>query len=267
MIQAGWTVLHARKKNAPHPLQAFPPPPDQNLNNPYAQNQMMYPAGPDPDAPPLAPVQEGPLPNVDPNAMPYMGEKQSMDQYAQSSTFPPVQPEDVCDGQTYPSVRKDRSHNKRRRASTGTRYNDDVDSYYSRSPTRGRRHSYSGQGSQDYIMPPPAQPVDDVPATSPISLYGPEEYRRRLEQQRRSRRKSLVQPSSMQFDPQTGRYVEPAERFVQRSSQGLPSLEEEEDEEAIRADRLRPDDPRLRQDGFANRTMVWKRLQRNTGIL
>lgn len=288
--QGGWIVLRARKKNAPPHAPPPPPPPfaDQSFppgpapqemyNDPYLpQNHMAYPPppplGPDPNAPPPAPIQEGSIPTGDPNAMPYMGGEshntnQGLSQNPELTPFPPE--EEHQDIQQDMSPRRERSHSKsrRRRASTGTRFEEDIDSYYSRSPTlRSRRHSYAGGGQSGlgYVLPPPAHPADDVPATSPISLWGPEEYRRRLEYQRRSRRRSLVQPS-MQFDPHTGRYVEPAGRFVQRSSQVLPNLEEEEDEEAIGIRPLSLADPTLRQDGFANRTMVWKRLRRNSGI-
>lgn len=210
------------------------------------------------DVPPAAPVQIDPLPAVDPNALPYMGEKQDVH-------IPEVQ----YNSQEENGLPQGGSHERKRRGSTGTRYTTDNESYHARSPTRRdrrRSYTYGSRGSQDYILPPSAPAIDNIPATSPISLYGPEESRRRIEQQRRSRRRSLVQPG-MPFDPHTGTYVEPAGRFVQRSSQALHNVEEEEDDEIARIGQLNSGDPRSRQDGFANRTRVWKRLQSNSGII
>lgn len=253
-------------------MQAIPPPPLEPMHNDPYPPPAPYPAGPDLNAPPPPPMNEGPLPEGDPNAMPYMGEKQNdLPPAGQFMNNPPPQEGLLSPRQDATSHigSQGRGSPRRRRASTGGRYNsNDIDSYNSRSPSpRQRRYSYRDNPNR-FDDPPSGQPMayaDDVPGTSPISLYGPQEYQRRLEQQRRSRRQSLVQPT-MQFDPNTGGYVEPAGRFVQRSSQRLPDLEEEEDE-INRAVQLRPGDPRLKQDGFATRTRVWKRLQNNTGIV
>lgn len=162
-------------------------------------------------------------------------------------------------------TRHRRRRKKKRRATTGGSYiSDDIDPYYD----TDRRHSYN-YGSrypppgQNYIIPPVqhmSQVNEDYVATTPISLYGPNEYRRRLEEKRRTRRQSLIQPA-MEFDPTTGRYIEPAGRFNARTQQMLPGLQEEDVDDADMQVQLRAADPRFRQDGFANRTKVWKRLQ------
>lgn len=96
-------------------------------------------------------------------------------------------------------------------------------------------------------------------ATTPIDLYGPQEYQRRLEQHRRSRRQSLTQPT-LQYDPVQGRYVQPANTFGQRTFDTVP--EEDEEEEQIVPQPPPTNDPRISRDGFANRAREWKRLQR-----
>lgn len=290
--QGGWTVLHAKKARAAPLMQSMGPAvatgPGPSMAGGFDDPYGGDPFGADPAAPPPMPMDGGPHdPGMADLNDPMMGGNPAMEfgpEAGGGDMPPPVDQGEVpqdglhggtsSSGSSSPRTPKKR-RGRRRRASTGTSYRtDDVDSYYGDSPSyRDRRHSYSyGQNypppGQTYGMPPlqQAPPANDYGPTTPISLYGPQEYRRRLENQRRARRRTLTQPA-MQYDPNTGQYIEPAQNFNARSMQPLSHVQEEEEEEYVQQMQQRPGDPNLRQDGFANRTRVWKRLHNDSGLI
>ena len=142
--------------------------------------------------------------------------------------------------------------------SQGTGGPDDVDSYYLRSPTlRGAprppaRLAFAGSARQQQ------QHLSPIPASSPVTLYGPLEQQRRVEQVRRSRRMSLTAPAAgeMQQHQQTGNGFRV--RSMDPAANAIP-----EDEEENTAAMALPNH-RVSRDGFAHRAQEWKKLQRMT---
>ncbi|KAK9895789.1 hypothetical protein P389DRAFT_69682 [Cystobasidium minutum MCA 4210] len=257
MFFAGWTVLQARKLRGMQPMQTMQQQQPMMGEAPFMADQM--PPGPPFDdggfdegqfdegqPPPLDPGQEG-MPPIE--GMPPDGE--------------PMEDEDESPRSPRRSRRKKKS---KRRSSRGSYESDDLesccDSYLP--PPVPRRHSYSY--GQEYIPPPQLAPVADFVPSTPISLYGPQEYQRRLENRRRARSRSLSQPV-MQFDPNTGQYITPAGNSNARTTQMLPNVQEEEEEDVTMQAAQRVTDPNMRQGGFANRTRVWKRLQNDSGLI
>lgn len=137
--------------------------------------------------------------------------------------------------------------------SAGTGVGNDVDSYYLRSPTvRGTaprppaRVAFADSARQQ--------------ATSPVTLYGPLEQQRRVEQARRSRRMSLTAPAIGEMpnahDTQAGG------GFNIRSQDPMASVIPEEDEEENVAAAVALPAYRVPRDGFAHRAQEWKKLQK-----
>lgn len=135
---------------------------------------------------------------------------------------------------------------------------DDVDSYYLRSPTlRGgaprppARVAFADSARQQQHLSP-------MPASSPVTLYGPLEQQRKVEQVRRSRRMSLTAPAVGEM-PQ---YQQGGTGFHQRSLDPMSTAIPEEEDEETAAVTLQ--NHRVSRDGFAHRAQEWKKLQRMT---
>jgi hypothetical protein len=292
--QAGWTVSHAKRSGAAakgSTAAAAVPPPAGGMD-PYGSGGGF--GSPD-DAMSVGGGGGGSFPgdNLDTGdpmmGNPVMDDPMMEEKGAMTGTIMPPDPEEKDhaleaslaaenqsvkssksgDGESEKHRRHSHSHKhkRHRRKRAPSFVTEDIDSYYERSPPIYRSSAppppHSRRTSHAYgyepAAPPAAHHADYAAVSSPISLYGPQDSRRILEQQRRLRRRSLSQPAQ-QFDPSTGTYVQPASRFGERAVQ--PVLEElEEEAEDLDAVRLRPNDPRLSQDGFANRTRVAKKLQ------
>lgn len=173
-------------------------------------------------------------------------------------------PEDQEEQLADPNTEKPRKRHRSRTVSTiasssaasaysnGTR-GDDVDSYYMRSPTV--RGAAAPRPPARVAFAESARPL----ASSPVTLYGPLEQQRRVEQARRSRRMSLTAPAIGEITPQHGHQA--GNGFLTRSQDPMTSMIPEEDEENATAAMALPAH-RVSRDGFAHRAQEWKKLQR-----